>query len=48
MSLARLRRDQGRRTEAYHLLAPIYGWFSEGFGTLDLVRAKALLNALAS
>ena len=48
MSLARLRRDQGRRTEAYHLLAPIYGWFSEGFGTLDLVRAKALLNETTS
>jgi predicted ATPase len=33
VSLARLRRDQGRRTEAHDLLAPVYGWFTEGFGT---------------
>jgi predicted ATPase len=45
-SLARLRRDQGRRTEAYDLLAPIYGWFTEGFDTQDLKEAKALLEAL--
>jgi predicted ATPase len=47
MSLARLRRDQGRRAEARDLLAPVYGWFSEGFGTPDLKEAKALLNQLA-
>jgi predicted ATPase len=45
-SLARLRRDQGRRTEARELLAPIYGWFSEGFDTPDLKEAKTLLDAL--
>jgi len=45
-SLARLRRDQGRRTEARELLAPIYGWFTEGFGTPDLKEAKALLDEL--
>ena len=45
-SLARLRRDQGRREEARELLAPIYGWFTEGFGTPDLKEAKALLEAL--
>ena len=43
-SLARLRRDQGRRTEARDLLAPIYGWFTEGFNTPDLKEAKALLR----
>jgi predicted ATPase len=48
MSLARLWRDQGRRTEAHDLLAPVYGWFTEGFGTLDLMEAKALLAELAS
>jgi predicted ATPase len=47
MSLARLRRDQGRLAEARDLLAPIYGWFTEGFGTPDLKEAKALLNELA-
>jgi predicted ATPase len=47
VSLARLRRDQGRRAEARDLLAPVYGWFTEGFDTLDLKEAKALLNALA-
>jgi predicted ATPase len=46
-SLARLRRDQGRRAEAYDLLAPVYGWFTEGFETLDLNEAKALLDELA-
>ena len=45
-SLARLRRDQGRRTEARDLLAPIYGWFTEGFDTTDLKDAKALLDEL--
>jgi predicted ATPase len=46
-SLARLRRDQGRRTEARDLLGPVYGWFTEGFDTPDLKEAKALLDALA-
>ena len=46
-SLARLRRDQGRRTEARNLLAPVYGWFTEGFDTLDLKDAKALLDELS-
>jgi predicted ATPase len=46
ISLARLRRDQGRRAEARDLLAPIYGWFTEGFGTPDLKEAKALLDDL--
>jgi class 3 adenylate cyclase/predicted ATPase len=45
-SLARLWRDQGKRQQACDLLAPIYGWFSEGFDTLDLKEAKALLDAL--
>jgi predicted ATPase len=43
MSLARLRSDQGRRAEARDLLAPVYGWFTEGFDTPDLKEAKALL-----
>jgi predicted ATPase len=47
MSLSRLWQQQGRRAEAYALLAPIYGWFTEGFDTADLQEAKALLNALA-
>ena len=46
-SLARLRRDQGRRVEARDLLAPVYGWFTEGFDTADLKEAKALLDELA-
>jgi class 3 adenylate cyclase/predicted ATPase len=46
-SLARLWRDQGRRREAHDLLAPIYGWFIEGFETRDLSEAKALLEELA-
>jgi predicted ATPase len=46
MSLARLWRDQGKRDEAHDLLAPIYGWFTEGFDTLDLKEAKALLEEL--
>ena len=45
-SLARLRRDQGRRGEARDLLAPIYGWFTEGFDTPDLKGAKELLDEL--
>ena len=47
-SLARLWRDQGKRQQASDLLAPIYSWFTEGFDTLDLKQAKALLNALGS
>ena len=47
VSLARLRRDQGRRAEARDLLAPVYGWFTEGFDTPDLKEAKALLDELA-
>jgi class 3 adenylate cyclase/predicted ATPase len=46
MSLARLRRDQGRCEEARDLLAPVYGWFTEGFDTPDLKEAKALLDEL--
>jgi predicted ATPase len=46
MSTARLWRDQGRIGEARNLLAPIYGWFTEGFGTVDLKEAKALLDKL--
>ena len=46
-SLARLRRNQGRHAEARDLLAPVYGWFTEGFDTLDLKNAKALLAELA-
>jgi predicted ATPase len=46
-SLARLWRDQGKRTEARELLAPIYGWFTEGFDTPDLKEAKTLLEELA-
>ena len=47
-SLARLWRDQGKGAEAHALLAPVYGWFTEGFDTLDLKEAKALLEQLAS
>jgi predicted ATPase len=47
MSMARLWRDQGKRNEARELLAPVYGWFTEGFDTLDLKDAKALLDELA-
>jgi len=45
-SLARLRRDHGRHAEARDLVAPVYGWFTEGFGTPDLKEAKALLDEL--
>jgi predicted ATPase len=48
MSMARLWRDQGKRDEARDLLAPVYGWFTEGFDTLDLKEAKALLDDLAA
>jgi predicted ATPase len=47
MSLARLWQQQARCTEARELLAPVYGWFTEGFNTADLQEAKALLDALA-
>ena len=46
-SLARLWCDQGRRAEARELLAPVYGWFTEGFDTADLKDAKALLDELS-
>jgi predicted ATPase len=45
-ALARLWGEQGRRAEASALLAPVYGWFTEGFDTPDLVEAKALLDEL--
>jgi predicted ATPase len=48
LSFARLWRDQGRHAEAHDLLAPVYGWFTEGFDTLDLREAKALLDELSS
>jgi predicted ATPase len=48
MSLARLWRDQGKVQQANELLAPVYGWFTEGFDTRDLKEAKALLEVLAS
>ena len=44
--LGRLKRDQGKRDEARDPLAPVYGWFTEGFDTLDLKEAKALLGEL--
>ena len=47
ISLSRLWQQQGKREEAHELLAPIYGWFTEGFDTADLQEAKALLNELA-
>mgnify|MGYP002713683649 CR=1 FL=1 len=47
-ALARLRQRQGRPAEACDLLAPIYGWFTEGFDTPDLKDAKALLDELHS
>jgi predicted ATPase len=48
MSMARLWRDQGKRLEARELLAPVYGWFTEGFDTRDLKEAKALIDELGS
>jgi predicted ATPase len=47
-SLARLRRNQGKPQQARELLAPVYGWFTEGFDTRDLKEAKALLEELAA
>src|SRR3546814_5228457 len=46
--LARLWRDQGRPAEAHDLLAPVYGWFTEGFVTADLKEARELLDELAA
>jgi predicted ATPase len=46
--MARLWREQGKRDEARELLAPVYGWFTEGFDTLDLKQAKALLDEMAA
>ena len=48
MSMARLWRDQGKREEARELLSPVYGWFTEGFDTLDLKEARVLLDELAA
>jgi predicted ATPase len=48
MSLARLWRDQGKVQQARELLAPVYGWFTEGFDTRDLKEAKALMEELDS
>ena len=47
MRLARLWQQQGKRAEAYDLLAPIYGWFTEGFDTADLREARVLLDTLS-
>jgi predicted ATPase len=46
MSMARLWRDQDKRQQAHDLLAPAYGWFTEGFDTHDLKEAKSLLEQL--
>ena len=46
MSLSRLWQRQGKRAGAYELLAPVYGWFTEGFDTADLQEAKALLRVI--
>ncbi len=46
-ALARLWHSQGKTTEASNLLAPVYGWFTEGFDTADLKQAKALLDDLS-
>ena len=48
MSMARLWRDQGKPQQALELIAPVYGWFTQGFDTRDLKEAKTLLDALAS
>ena len=48
MNMARLWRNQGKRDAARDLLAPVYGWFKEGFDTRDLKEAKALLDELSS
>jgi len=47
-ALARLWQQNGKRQEAHGLLAPVYGWFTEGFDTADLQDAKALLNELGA
>jgi predicted ATPase len=47
MNLARLWRSRGKQQQARELLAPVYGWFTEGFGARDLKEAKALLGELA-
>ena len=47
VSLSRLWQRQGKRAQAFELLAPVYNWFTEGFDTADLQEAKALLEALA-
>jgi predicted ATPase len=47
ISLAGLGQQQGKQTEAHALLAPVYGWFTEGFDTADLQEAKALLDELS-
>jgi predicted ATPase len=46
VSLSRLWQQQGKRTAAYELLAPLYGWFTEGLDTADLQEAKAVLEDL--
>jgi predicted ATPase len=46
--MARLWRDQGKRKQARDLLAPVYGWFTEGFDPRDLKEAKALLHELSA
>jgi predicted ATPase len=48
MSITRLWRDQAKQGEARDLLAPVYGWFTEGFDTRDLKEAKVLLDGLSS
>jgi len=48
VSLGQLWQQQGKKDEARHMLAEIYGWFSEGFDTLDLQQAKALLQELSA
>ena len=47
MSMARLWRKQGKRQQARDLLAPVYGWFTEGLDTLDLKQARMVLDELA-
>lgn len=47
MRLAHLWQQQGKQADAYELLAPLYGWFTEGFDAADLLEAKALLEKLA-
>ena len=47
MSMARLLRDQGKKADARDLLAPVYGWFTECFDTLDLKEAGTLLDTLS-